>query len=242
MVPFCRTVEEGKKVRSKMKEYGLDKGDVEVYVMAEIPANIIRAEEFAEVFDGFSIGTNDLTQLTLGVDRNSDKLKELFDERDKAVKDSVSKLINKAHGRNRHVGICGDAPSTHEGYADFLVEEGIDAISVSPDVALETILKVHDAEQGVDTDRASREGADYEAEEGSEFKVEVDVETSIGGTAGRIYDTLKDEGEAKANQLLNFTADQIDHEKLHEGLGWLAKEGKIEMEKDDGEVKYRLKS
>lgn len=147
MVPFCRTVDEGKKVREKMKEYGLDKGDIEVYVMAEIPSNIIRAEEYAEVFDGFSIGTNDLTQMTLGVDRNSGKLSDLFDERDPAVKKSVETLIEKAHKHDKHVGICGDAPSTHEGYAEFLVKAGIDAISVSPDVALETVLKVKDAEE-----------------------------------------------------------------------------------------------
>jgi len=147
MVPFCRTVAEGERVREVMREYGLDDGDLEVYVMAEVPSNIVRAEEFAEVFDGFSIGTNDLTQLTLGVDRNSDKLKEIFDERDPAVKRSVKKLIDRAHRHDCHVGICGDAPSTHEGYADFLVDAGIDAISVSPDVALETILKVAEAEE-----------------------------------------------------------------------------------------------
>ncbi len=147
MVPFCRTVEEGKKVREKMREYGLDKGDIEVYVMAEIPSNILRAEEYAQVFDGFSIGTNDLTQMTLGVDRNSEKLSDLFDERDPAVKESVELLIWKAHKHKKHVGICGDAPSSHEGYADFLVKSEIDAISVSPDVALETILKVADAEE-----------------------------------------------------------------------------------------------
>ena len=244
MVPFCRTVEEGKNVRAKMKEYGLDQGDIDVYAMAEIPANIIRAEEFAEVFDGFSIGTNDLTQLTLGVDRNSDKLKELFDERDEAVKKSVETLIEKAHGKNRHVGICGDAPSTHEGYADFLVDQGIDAISVSPDVALETILKVHDAEEGVSTGEVSRESSGYEPETGEDseaLELEVDVQTSIGGTAGEIYDALKEQGEAKANQILNYTADKVNNKKLHEGLGWLAKEGKLDMRKEDGEVKYTLK-
>ncbi|MFB6241464.1 MAG: phosphoenolpyruvate synthase [Candidatus Nanosalina sp.] len=248
MVPFCRTLDEADNVRAKMKEYGLDKGDIEVYVMAEIPANIIKAEEFAERFDGFSIGTNDLTQLTLGVDRNSDKLSDLFDERDPAVKESVSTLIEKAHEKDRHVGICGDAPSTHDDYAEFLVREGIDAISVSPDVVLETILKVSDIEDeiGGNESDVSGSGTDYTAEseedEGSEpIELEVDVRTTIGGTAGEIYETLKDQGEAKANQLLNYTADKVDHEKLHEGLGWLAKEGKIEMEKDNGEVKYSLK-
>jgi len=240
MVPFCRTIEEGKKVRAKIKQHGLDEEDVDVYLKVDTPANVLLAENLAEVFDGFSIGTNDLTQLTLGVDRNSDKVGEMFDEKNQAVKKSVSNLINKAHGENRHVGICGDAPSTREEYISFLVEEGIDAISVSPEKALETILRVKDVEQRVETSEIKTESSDYEPE-GSEFKVDVDVETSIGGTAGRIYDTLKEEGEAKANQLLNFTADQINHEKLHEGLGWLAKEGKIEMEREDGEVKYKLK-
>ena len=224
MVPFCRTVDEAKNVRAKMKEYGLDEGDIDVYVMAEIPSNIIRAEEFAQHFDGFSIGTNDLTQLTLGVDRNSDKLKELFDERDSAVKESVSTLVEKAHMNDTHVGICGDAPSTHEGYADFLVGEDIDAISVSPDVALETILKVADAE---------------EASPESDVEVEVDVSAEIGGSAGEIYKALREKGESQANKLLNFTGD-LDHEALNRGLGWLAKEGKIEVREEDGEKYYSI--
>lgn len=224
MVPFCRTVEEGKNVRAKMKEYGLDEGDIDVFVMAEIPSNIIRAKEFAEYFDGFSVGTNDLTQLTLGVDRNSDKLKKLFDERDPAVKDSVAKLIKRAHRKDAHVGICGDAPSTHEGYAEFLVEHGIDAISVSPDVALETILKVADAE---------------EASSDPSVDVDVDVSAEIGGSAGEIYEALREKGEAQANKLLNFTGD-LDQKGLNRGLGWLAKEGKIEVREEDGEKYYSI--
>ncbi|MFB6202872.1 MAG: phosphoenolpyruvate synthase [Candidatus Nanohaloarchaea archaeon] len=235
MVPFCRTVEEGKKVRKKMKEYGLDQGDIEVYVMAEIPANIIRLDEFADVFDGFSIGTNDLTQLTLGVDRNSDKLKGLFDERDTAVKRSVSKLIDQAEMQGVHTGICGDAPSTHEGYAEFLVEEGIDAISVSPDVALETIMKVADAEEehGVST-------GDGEEEEGSgtRVSVQVDVETDVGKTAGEVYEKLNRHGKATLDQLQDISSDAP--EKINQALGWLAKEGKIVKEKDGDEVNYRI--
>lgn len=225
MVPFCRTVEEGKNVRAKMKEYGLDEGDIQVYVMAEIPANIIRAEEFCDVFDGFSIGTNDLTQLTLGVDRNSDKLKKLFDERDPAVKDSIKKLIRKAHSRDAHVGICGDAPSTHEGYADFLVGLGIDAISVSPDVALETIMKVAEAEQN-----------------GEGQKLEFSIESMIGTPAGEIYDVLDSHGKATAEKLMNYTDRAIDHETLNQALGWLAKEGNLKVENHDGSVTYRLRS
>ncbi len=225
MVPFCRTVEEAKNVRAKMKEYGLNDGDLEVYVMAEIPSNIIRADKFAEYFDGFSVGTNDLTQLTLGVDRNSDKLKELFDERDPAVKESVRELIQQAHRNDAHVGICGDAPSTHEGYADFLVDNGIDAISVSPDVALETILKVAEAEESTSD---------------TEIQVEVDAKAEIGGSAGEVYEALRDKGEAQANKLLNLTGD-LDSEALNRGLGWLAKEGKIEVREEDGEKYYSIK-
>ena len=226
MVPFCRTVEEGKNVRAKMKEYGLDEGDVEVYVMAEIPSNIIRAEEFAGVFDGFSVGTNDLTQLTMGVDRNSDKLKELFDERDPAVKESIRKLIQRAHSEDAHVGICGDAPSTHEGYAEFLVDNHIDAISVSPDVALETIMKVADAEEQRD-------------QEDDRFQFE--VEGMIGNPAGRVYDSLESHGKATASKLVGYTSSKIDDDTLNQALGWLAKEGKLEVENENGEVKYRLK-
>ncbi|MFB6190278.1 MAG: phosphoenolpyruvate synthase [Candidatus Nanohaloarchaea archaeon] len=222
MVPFCRTIEEGKNVRAKMKEYGLDEGDIEVYVMAEVPSNIIRADEFADVFDGFSVGTNDLTQLTLGVDRNSDKLKDLFDERDPAVKDSVRKLISQAHANDAHVGICGDAPSTHEGYAEFLVDAGIDAISVSPDVALETLMKVS------------------EAEEKDSGGMEFDHESMIGGPAGKVYKALEEHGIATAEKLLKNTEDAVDPDTLHQALGWLAKEGKIKVENRGGAVNYRL--
>ena len=225
MVPFCRTVNEGKNVRAKMKEYGLDQGDVEVYVMAELPTNIIQAEKFAEVFDGFSIGTNDLTQLTLGVDRNSDKLAELFDERDPAVKQSIRKLVNKAHRHDRHVGICGDAPSTHDEYAELLVDAGIDAISVSPDVALETIMKVADIEEQKDQ------------EEGYEF----DPESMFGGPAGKVYDALNSHGKATMDKLLDFTSEKVDSHSLNQALGWLAKEGKLEVHNEDGKVTYSLK-
>ncbi|MFB6292124.1 MAG: phosphoenolpyruvate synthase [Candidatus Nanohaloarchaea archaeon] len=225
MVPFCRTVEEGRKVRAKMKEYGLDQGDIEVYVMAEIPANIIRAEEFGEVFDGFSIGTNDLTQLTLGVDRNSDKLHELFDERDTAVKQSIRNLIKRAHSKNCHVGICGDAPSTHEGYAEFLVQNNIDAISVSPDVALETIMKVADAEDNSSEDQ----------------RFEFEINAMVGEPAGQVYDTLQSHGKATLDKLLDYTDDALDIKTVNQALGWLAKEDKIKVENENGEVKYTVK-
>jgi len=235
-----------------MKEYGLDQGDIDVYVMAEIPSNIIRAEDFAEVFDGFSIGTNDLTQLTLGVDRNSDKLSEVFDERDPAVKDSIKTLINKAHGKDSHVGICGDAPSTHEGYAEFLVEEGIDAISVSPDVALDTILKVADAEENhSEIDHSVDEASDDNAVEVDINQVQDEVQDQIkslsvddiGKSAGEIYEVLNKHGKATASKLKDYT-DEVDSEDvMNQALGWLAREGKIEVAvKKNGELKYRLES
>ena len=148
MVPFCRTPEEGKLVLKKMSELGLSKKrGCKFYVMAEIPSNIILAEEFARIFDGFSIGSNDLTQLTLGLDRNSSKLEYLFDERNPAVKELIRMLIKKAHKYRKPVGICGEAPSNYPDFTEFLVKERIDSISVNPDVALETILLVSRVEK-----------------------------------------------------------------------------------------------
>lgn len=144
MIPFCRTLDEAKKVLSIMKSEGLERGrnGLEVYVMAEIPANIILADKFSELFDGFSIGSNDLTQLTLGIDRDSAMLESEFDERNEAVKKSIEQLIKVAHKHKRHVGICGQAPSDYPEYAEFLVKCGIDSISVNPDVALKVKLHV----------------------------------------------------------------------------------------------------
>jgi pyruvate,water dikinase len=134
-VPFCRTLKEADRVLQVMGEHGLKRGEagLEVYVMAEIPSNVILAEKFAERFDGFSIGSNDLTQLVLGVDRDSAELHELFDERDEAVKRMIRSLIATAHQAGRKVGICGQAPSDYPDFAEFLVECGIDSISLNPD-------------------------------------------------------------------------------------------------------------
>ncbi|MFW6276046.1 MAG: putative PEP-binding protein, partial [Bacteroidota bacterium] len=144
MIPFCRTLDEADNVLKTMSEYGLTRGEkgLRVYVMAEIPSNIILAEEYADRFDGFSIGTNDLTQLVLGVDRDSEKLSDLFDERDPAVKKSIAELIEKAHRKNTKVGICGQAPSDHEDFAAFLVEQGIDSISLNPDTLVSVKKRV----------------------------------------------------------------------------------------------------
>ncbi|MHC1591187.1 MAG: putative PEP-binding protein, partial [Candidatus Helarchaeales archaeon] len=140
MVPFCRTPEEGRRVIEVMREEGLVQGenDLQIYVMAEIPSNIILAEEFAEIFDGFSIGSNDLTQLTLGLDRDSDILLPLFDERSPAVKNSIKRLLEVAKEKGRPVSICGQAPSDYPSMAAFLVQNGIRSISLNPDTVIGT--------------------------------------------------------------------------------------------------------
>jgi pyruvate,water dikinase len=141
MIPFCRTPEEGRRVLEVMKEYGLERGKngLQVYVMCELPSNVILADQFAEIFDGFSIGSNDLTQLTLGVDRDSGLVAHIYDERNEAVKRMVSMAIDAAKRHGRKVGICGQAPSDHPDFAQFLVEKGIDTISINPDSILEVI-------------------------------------------------------------------------------------------------------
>jgi pyruvate,water dikinase len=135
MIPFCRTPAEADRVLAVMADNGLVRGErgLQVYVMCEIPSNVLLAEAFAERFDGFSIGSNDLTQLTLGVDRDSDRLAELFDDQSDAVKALITQVIVKAHAQGRKVGLCGQAPSDHPAFAGFLVEAGIDSISVNPD-------------------------------------------------------------------------------------------------------------
>ncbi|MGB3225516.1 MAG: phosphoenolpyruvate synthase [Desulforhopalus sp.] len=135
MIPFCRTVEEADKVLAIMSENGLQRGKngLEVFVMCEIPSNVLLAEDFAERFDGFSIGSNDLTQLVLGVDRDLAELSELFDERNDAVKKMIEMVIKRAHQKGKKVGICGQAPSDYPDFAQFLVNGGIDSISLNPD-------------------------------------------------------------------------------------------------------------
>jgi pyruvate,water dikinase len=148
MIPFCRTLDEADRVLEVLAEEGLERGKdgLEVYVMAEIPSNIILAKEFAEKFDGFSIGSNDLTQLVLGVDRDSGELAEIFDERNEAVKHFVAGLIADVHEVGSHVGICGQAPSDYPEFAEFLVEQGIDSISLNPDSVVTTIRAIAEME------------------------------------------------------------------------------------------------
>jgi pyruvate, water dikinase len=149
MIPFCRTPEEGERVLATMAKAGLVRGDkgLEVYVMAEIPSNILLADRFARLFDGFSIGSNDLTQLTLGVDRDSTTVAPLFDERNDAVKWSCAHLLAAAQAASRKVGICGQAPSDFPEFAAFLVEHGIDSISLNPDALVRTTLRVLEMER-----------------------------------------------------------------------------------------------
>lgn len=149
MIPFCRTVEEGKKVLAVMAEAGLQRGEngLEVYVMCEIPANVILTEAFAEIFDGFSIGSNDLTQLTLGLDRDSEIVAHLFDERNPAVTRLVADVVRRAQACGRKVGICGQAPSDYPEFARFLVDCGIDSISLNPDTVLKTTQAVAELER-----------------------------------------------------------------------------------------------
>jgi pyruvate,water dikinase len=144
MIPFCRTPEEGKRVLAEMEKHGLKRGEngLEVYVMCEIPSNVILADEFSQIFDGFSIGSNDLTQLTLGLDRDSALVASIFDERNAAVKAMIEMVITKAKRNQRKIGICGQAPSDYPEFARFLVELGIDSISLNPDSVLKTMLDI----------------------------------------------------------------------------------------------------
>jgi pyruvate,water dikinase len=149
MIPFCRTPEEGKRVLAEMAKNGLVRGEngLQVYVMCELPSNVVLADEFCQVFDGFSIGSNDLTQLTLGLDRDSELVAHLFDERNTAVKRMIGRAIATVKQFGRKIGICGQAPSDYPEFARFLVEEGIDSISLNPDSVLKTMLEINAAEK-----------------------------------------------------------------------------------------------
>lgn len=149
MVPFCRTPDEGRRVLEEMAKHGLVRGenDLKVYVMCELPNNVVLADEFSQVFDGFSIGSNDLTQLTLGLDRDSSLVAHLFDERSTGVKRMVKMAIQTAKEYGRKIGICGQGPSDYPEFARFLVEQGIDSISLNPDTVIKTRLEIADMEQ-----------------------------------------------------------------------------------------------
>ena len=144
MIPFCRTVEEGKRVMKVMKEAGLERGKdgMEIYLMCEIPSNVVLADDFLEICDGYSLGTNDLTQLTLGLDRDSELVSDIYDERDQAVKDLVSTVIHKCNEKGKYVGVCGQAPSDYPDFAEFVVEAGIQTMSLNPDTVIKTKIEV----------------------------------------------------------------------------------------------------
>jgi pyruvate,water dikinase len=150
MIPFCRSTKEADRVLEVMAQNGLVRGEggLEIYVMCEIPSNVVLAKAFAERFDGFSIGSNDLTQLTLGVDRDSDELSDLFDEQDEAVKWMIRTVIDAAHRSGAKISLCGQAPSDHPEFAEFLVDCGIDSLSVSPDSFIAVKQRVAAAESG----------------------------------------------------------------------------------------------
>jgi pyruvate,water dikinase len=144
-------LEEGQKVQEEMAKHGLIRGvdGLEIYVMCEIPSNVILAGEFAEIFDGFSIGSNDLTQLILGVDRDSEIVAPIFDERNPAVKTMIAQVINTCREKGRKIGICGQAPSDYPEFAQFLVEQGINSISLNPDTVLKTTLAILETEKAL---------------------------------------------------------------------------------------------
>jgi pyruvate,water dikinase len=144
MIPFCRTVDEGRKVIELLREHGLKQAEngLEVYAMCEIPANVVLADQFLRIFDGYSIGSNDLTQLTLGLDRDSAVVAHLFDENNDAVRWMIERAIKSAHAAGKPIGICGQAPSDFPQFSEWIVREGIDSISLNPDTALQTALRV----------------------------------------------------------------------------------------------------
>jgi pyruvate,water dikinase len=151
MVPFCRRAAEGEQVIAEMARHGLVRREngLEIYVMCEIPNNVIRIDAFARLFDGFSIGSNDLTQLVLGVDRDSDIVAFDFDERDPGVLEMLRQAIGGAKRNGRHVGICGQAPSDYPEVARYLVEQGIDSISLNPDSVVATVRNLVEVERGL---------------------------------------------------------------------------------------------
>jgi pyruvate,water dikinase len=158
MIPFCRTVDEADRVLAVLAKNGLKRGrqGLEVYVMCEIPSNVVQADEFAKRFDGFSIGSNDLTQLALGVDRDSSQLADLFDERNETVKRLIRSVLKEAHKTNTKVGICGQAPSDYPDFAAFLVEEGIDSISLNPDSVIGVKKRIAQVERRLKRSKSKR--------------------------------------------------------------------------------------
>ncbi len=144
MIPFVRTLDEGRKVVEVLENNGLRQGEagLKIIMMCEVPSNALLAEEFLDIFDGFSIGSNDMTQLTLGLDRDSSIVAHLFDERDPAVKKIISLAIQAARAKGKYVGICGQGPSDHPDLAEWLMNEGIESVSLNPDTVVDTWLRL----------------------------------------------------------------------------------------------------
>ena len=145
MIPFCRTPEEAKLVVDTMAEFGLDRAKdktLKIYVMCEIPSNILLADEFLEIFDGMSIGSNDLTQLTLGIDRDSGIVTHIADANNPSVKKLIAEIIHKCKAKGKYIGICGQAPSDYPEFAKFIMDEGIESMSLNPDTVIKTILSL----------------------------------------------------------------------------------------------------
>ena len=144
MIPFCRTLEEGGKVLQLLKKQGLERGrdNLKIIMMCEIPSNVILADKFLDIFDGYSIGSNDLTQLILGLDRDNARISSIANEFNEASRKVIKKVIAICRQKKKYIGICGDAPSTIEGFAQFLIESNIEAISLSPDAVMKTILNL----------------------------------------------------------------------------------------------------
>src|SRR3990167_10150819 len=149
MIPFCRTVDEGKLVVAEMKKYGLVQGKnkLQIYVMCEIPSNVVLADDFAKIFDGFSIGSNDLTQLTLGLDRDSELVSRLYDEMNPAVQRLIFEAIHKCKRNNVKIGLCGQGVSDKMEFAKFLVRCGIDSVSLNPDTVIKATVIIAKLEQ-----------------------------------------------------------------------------------------------
>jgi pyruvate, water dikinase len=149
MIPFPRTTEEARRVIDTMSDFGLKQGEngLRVIGMCEIPSNVIMADEFLDIFDGFSIGTNDLTQLLLGVDRDSELVAHIYDERNEAVKKMVKWVIETANSKGKYIGICGQAPSDYQEFAKFVVECGIQTMSLNPDTVIKTTMAIAELEK-----------------------------------------------------------------------------------------------
>ena len=177
MVPFCRTAEEGRGVINVLADNGLKQGEngLKIWCMCELPSNVFAIDEFAEVFDGFSIGSNDLTQLVLGCDRDSADLAPLFDEADSAVKAAIKAAIEGEHRHGLPVGLCGQAPSDNPDFAAFLIEQGIDSISLTPDSVSQVIGIVHDAEKKFSVKKDIRNALKEEKETGGTKKLSVEA-------------------------------------------------------------------